>query len=115
MAAAGDYTNLTSVGSLISQVQQLGGEVRHAQQGYSGWVPTITINPDKLNKLYEYDYGFVNSAVQLQSLTTSPSLVYDTTAPNSVQVVLSRLGGAVSDFKQKWSVRMEAIENILVQ
>ena len=115
MAAAGDYTNLTSVGSLISQVQQLGGEVRHAQQGYSGWVPTITINPDKLNKLYEYDYGFVNSAVQLQSLTTSPSLVYDTTAPNSVQTVLSRLGGAVSDFKQKWSVRMEAIENILVQ
>jgi hypothetical protein len=115
MAMAGDYTNLNSVGSLISQVQQLGGEVRHAQQGYSGWVPTIAINQDKLNKLYEYDYGFVNSAFQLQSMTTSPSLVYDTTSPNSVQAVLSSVGAAVADFKQKWAVRMEAIENILVK
>src|ERR1022692_3570605 len=115
MATAGDYTNLTSVGSLISQVQQIGGEVRHAAQGYSGWVATISINQDKLNKLYEYDYGFVNSAFQLQSLTTSPSLVYDTTAPNSIQTVLSRVGAAISDFKQKWATRMETIENISVQ
>ena len=115
MATAGDYTNLGSVGSLIFQIQQLGGEVRHAQQGYSGWVPTISINQDKLNKLYEYDYGFVSSAVQLHSLTTSPSLVYDTTSPNSVQTALSSVGTAVADFKQKWAVRMEAIENILVK
>lgn len=115
MATAGDFTNLTSVGSLIAQVQQLGGEVRHAQQGYSGWVPTITIDQNKLNKLYEYDYGFVNSAFQLQSATSPSNLVYDTTAPNSVQMILPRLSGAVSDFKQKWAVRMEAIENILVQ
>ena len=115
MATAGDYTNLASVGPLISQVQQLSGEVRHAQQGYSGFVPTIAINPDKLNKLYEYDYGFVSSAVQLQSLSTPPGLVYDTTAPGSVQTALSSVGGAISDFKQKWSVRMESIENILVQ
>ena len=115
MATAGDYTNLTSVGSLISQVQQIGGEVRHAAQGYSGWVATISINQDKLNKLYEYDYGFVNSAFQLQSLTTSPSLVYDTTAPSSVQTVLTSVGAAISDFKQKWTIRMETIENISVQ
>jgi len=115
MATAGDYTNLTSVGSLISQVQQLSGEVRHAQQGYSGWVATISINQDKLNKLYEYDYGFTNAAFQLQSLTTSPSLVYDTTAPSSIQMGLSRVSSSVTDFKQKWSVRMETIENIAVQ
>jgi hypothetical protein len=115
MATAGDYTNLTAVGSLISQVQQLSGEVRHAQQGYSGFVATISINQDRLNKLYEYDYGFVNSAVQLQAITAPSSLVYDSTAPNSVQTILSRVSGAVADFKQKWAVRMEAIENILVQ
>jgi hypothetical protein len=115
MATAGDYTNLTSVGSLISQVQQIGGEVRHAAQGYSGWVATISINQDKLNKLYEYDYGFVNSAFQLQSLTISPSLVYDTTAPNSIQTALSIVGSAITDFKQKWAIRMETIENISVQ
>ena len=115
MAMAGDYTNLTSVGSLVSQVQLLGGQVRHAEQGYSGWVPTITINQDKLNKLYEYDYGFVSSAVDLQSCTSPSSLTYDTTAPNSVQTNLSHVSAAISDFKEKWRVRMEAIENILVQ
>ncbi len=115
MATAGDYTNLTSVGSLISQVQQLSGEVRHAQQGYSGWVATISINQDKLNKLYEYDYGFTNSAFQLQSLTSPSSLAYDTTAPSSVQSALSRVSSGIVDFKQKWSVRMETIENIAVQ
>ena len=41
------------------------GQVRHAQQGYSGFVATISINADRLNKLYEYDYDFVSSAVQL--------------------------------------------------
>jgi hypothetical protein len=115
MATSGDYTNLSSVGSLISQVQQLSGEVRHAAQGYSGWVATISINQDKLNKLYEYDYAFVGSAVQLQSLTAPPNASYDTTAPNSIQTALTGVGSAVSDFKQKWSVRMEAIQNILVQ
>ncbi len=67
MVSAGDYTNLTSVGSLIFQVQQLSGQVRHAQQGYSGFVATISINQNKLNKLYDYDYAFVSSAFQLLS------------------------------------------------
>ncbi|MDA4121904.1 MAG: hypothetical protein OK456_01840 [Thaumarchaeota archaeon] len=115
MATAGDFTNLTAVGSLISQIQGMSGVVRHAQQGYSGFVATISINQDKLNKLYENDYAFVSSAVQLQSLTTAPALVYDTTAPNSIQIGLSKVTAAISDFNQKWSVRMESVENILVQ
>lgn len=114
MATAGDFTNIGSVGSLISQVQQLSGEVRHAQQGYSGFVATISINQDKLNKLYDNDYAFVSSAIQLQSMTTASNLTYDTTAPNSIQTGLSRVSAAVGDFKQKWAVRMESVENILV-
>ena len=66
MVSAGDFTNLSTVGSLIFQMQGLSGQVRHAQQGYSGFVATISINADRLNKLYEYDYDFVSSAVQLR-------------------------------------------------
>ena len=115
MAVNRDFMNLPSVGSVISKVQELSGEVRHAQQGYSGFVATISINQDKLNKLYESDYNFVSSAVQLQSLTTPPNLAYDTTAPFLVQTALSQVTEAIEDFKQKWSVRMEAVENILVK
>ena len=59
MASAGDFTNLTNVGSLISQLQQMAGEVRHAEQGYSGWVASVTIDQNRLNQLYDYDYDFV--------------------------------------------------------
>jgi len=52
----GDYTNLTNVGSQIFQLQQIAGEVRHAEQGYSGWVASITIDQDRLNQLYDNDY-----------------------------------------------------------
>ena len=115
MASAGDYTNLTNVGSLISQLQQTAGEVRHAEQGYSGWVASVTIDQNRLNQLYDYDYDFVASAFALVAATSAPNLSYDPASPASIMAPLARVGAAMSDFKQKWSVRMEAIENILVQ
>jgi hypothetical protein len=115
LANAGDFTNLTSVGSLISQVQQLSGQVRHAEQGYSGLAANIKVDQTKLDSLYEYDYNFVSSADQLLSLTSPANLTYNSAVPNSVQTVLSGVGNAISDFKQKWSVRIEAIGNILLK
>ena len=115
MVTAGDFTNLAPVGSLIFEIQGLGGQVRHAQQGYSGWVAPISVNEDELNKLYQYDYNFVTSAVQLVDSTSPQSLAYDPVAPNSILPKVSAVSSAEADFKQKWSVRMEAIENILVQ
>jgi hypothetical protein len=112
LATIGDFTNLTTVGSLISQVQTLSGEVRHAAQGYAGWVAPITINEDKLNKLYEYDYSFVSGVLQLGEATAGGSLNYDSTAPNSIQTSLGQLSKAVADVRQKWSIRMETIEGI---
>ena len=115
MVTAGDYTNLATLGSLISQVQQLSGEVRHAEQGYSGFVATISINEDRLNQLYEYDYEFVVSAIQLLEATSPSNLVYDVTSPASIQSGLTSVRAAIQDFKQKWAVRMEAIEDILIK
>ena len=112
VAGGNDFTNLTVVGSLISQVQTLSGEVRHAAQGYAGWVAPITINEDKLNKLYDYDYSFVSSVFQLDDATTPGKLTYDTTSPNSIQSSINTISQSVSDIKQKWSLRVEAIEGI---
>lgn len=111
----GDFTNLTSLGSLINQVQQLSGQVRHSEQGYSPLVATIQVDQTKLDSLYEYDYNFVASAQQLLSITSPANLIYNPTAPNSVQPVLASVGSAISDYKQKWSVRIEAVEGILVK
>ena len=110
VAASNDFTNLSSVGSLASQLQALSGEVRHAQQGYSGWVAPIAINEEKLNKLYEYDYAFVSSVMDLA--TATGKIVYDPSVPNSIQTAIGQISRTIGDIRQKWSTRMEAIEGI---
>ena len=112
VASAGDINNLTGVGSLIAQVQTLSGEVRHAAQGYAGWVAPITINEDKLNKLYDYDYAFVSTVMQLDQATSAGGINYDASAPASIQATLRQLSATVADVRQKWSLRMETIEGI---
>jgi len=112
MAASNDLTNLTSVGSLISQIQTLSGEVRHAAQGYSGWVAPIQMTDDRLNKLYEYDYSFVSAVWQMDQATSPGTLTYDGAAPNSIQSVLSGFSRSVADIRQKWSQRIEAIQGV---
>ena len=112
VAAGSDFTNLTVVGSLISQVQALSGEVRHAGQGYAGWVAPIQINEDKLNKLYDYDYSFVTAVFQFDDSTSPGKLVYDSSAPNSIQSSVGVFTKTVADIRQKWSQRMEVIEGI---
>ena len=112
IAMSNDLTNLTSVGSLMAQVQTLSGEIRHAAQGYAGWVAPIQINEDKLNKLYEYDYSFVSAVFALDDTTAPGKLTYDSAAPNAIQASLSGFVRSVADIRQKWSLRMEAIEGI---
>ncbi len=112
MAMGNDVTNITSVGSLMAQVQTLSGEIRHAAQGYSGWVAPIQINEDKLNKLYDYDYSFVTAVFQLDDATSPGKLTYDSTAPNAIQAALTGLTRSVADIRVKFSQRMEAIEGI---
>ena len=113
MVLASDFNNLTTVGSLISQFQQFSGEVRHSQQGYSGFAASFSFDDARLNKLYEYDYDFVNAGMALLNNTMPPNLTYDPTNPASVQPQLQRLQSLVSDFKIKWGQRIEAVENIL--
>ncbi len=112
VASSGDFRNLTSVGSIISQVQALSGEVRHAGQGYAGWAAPIQVTDDKLNKLYDYDYSFVSAVFQLDDATSSGRLVYDSAAPSSIQAAIGGFVRDVADIKQKWSQRIEAIEGI---
>ena len=115
MSLAGDYSNLTNIGSLISQVQQTAGQVRHAAQGYSGWVASITIDQKRLDQLYDYDNDFVTAAFALIDATSAPNLVYDSANPASVMTQLGRVSAAMADFKSKWGVRLEAVKGIQVK
>jgi hypothetical protein len=109
LVSNGDFANLTTLGGLISQVQQFSGEVRHSQQGYSGFGFPVRIDEGKLNELYEFDLDFVNSAFQLQDAVKR--IVSDGT----LGTVLSGIGNSLAAVKRKWALRMETIEKILVK
>ncbi|SRR5579883_920835 len=113
MADKGDFASLTQIGSAISQLQQISGEVLHAQQGAAGISPNIRIDENALNKLYEYDYNFVNSAEQVFSVTDAAVSEYmgGTTTSQAIAIKVSQI---LDDFKHAWQVRMESVENILV-
>lgn len=110
MAMAGDVSNIVNIGSLISQLQELEGKVLYAQQGYAPLVASIRIDDKKLNELYDYDYGFVNAAFTLASLTAG--ITYD---PNTIKSQIQAVTSAIDDFKKKWNIRIEAIEGIALK
>ncbi len=113
MTDKGDFSNLTSIGSLVSQVQQISGEVFHSQQGSAGISPNIRIDENTLNKLYEYDFNFVNSAEQVFSAVTSALNDY-TSGASTAQAIVAKIGPILEDFKHAWKQRLESVENTLV-
>ncbi|MGI0047110.1 MAG: hypothetical protein ACREBB_07990 [Nitrosotalea sp.] len=113
MADKGEFNSLTSIGTIISQVQQVAGEVFNAQQGSAGISPNIKIDDNTLNKLYEYDYNFVNSAEQISSTITG-SLSEYTSGTATAQAIAAKISPMVEEFKRAWQQRLESVENILV-
>jgi hypothetical protein len=113
MADKCDFNSLTAVGSLVSQVQQISGEVFHSQQGSAGISPNIRIDENTLNKLYEYDFNFINSAEQVFSAVTT-SLSDYTSGTSTAQAIVAKINPMLEDFRHAWKQRLESVENILV-
>ena len=96
-------------------MQALSGEVRHAQQGYSGFVAPIKIDQSKLEELYSYDYSFVSAVVNLEAAAGKLDSTYDPASSSTLLGGLSELAKMISDARAKWSTRLEAVEGILIQ
>lgn len=108
----GDFGNLTLIGSTISHIQQISGVLQHSQQGSAGISPNIRIDDGVLNKLYEYDYNFVNTAEQVFSSCSSSTSEYN--AGKSVQEITTKINSMLDDLDHSWKQRLESVENILV-
>lgn len=113
IADKGEFNSLTPIGYAISQIQQIAGEVFHSQQGSAGISPNIRIDEGALNKLYEYDYNFVNSAEQIFS-AASNSLNEYMSGTTTSQAIAVKIGPLIEEFKHAWQQRLESVENILV-
>ena len=108
----GDYSSLEPVASLISRLQQLEGEVEHAEQGYSGISPMIRVGQDTLNSLYDYDFAFVDTA---SKLTDSCNALSSAAGHSALGVSIDDTDSKITDFKNAFENRIRAVEKIQIK
>jgi hypothetical protein len=111
---ASQFAVLTDLAPLLSDLQRLEGQIRHGEQGFTGISPAVRINPQQLDRLYEYDYGFALAADQLsQTVAPLPSMSM-TGGSTGVSALLSTARGQVTQLEQAFKARIQTIEGIRV-
>jgi len=113
LSQAGQFAALTDLAPLLADLQMLEGSVRHAEQGYSGISAPIRVGTAQLDRLYEYDYGFVQAADQLNG--TLAQLPASAAAGGAnFRAILATARGQVAQLSQVFQARLRAIEGIQV-
>jgi len=110
---ANQFAVLTDIAPLLADLQRLEGQIRHAEQGYTGISPAVRINPQQLDRLYEYDFGFAQAGDQL-SQTIAPLASLTMSGGAGVPALLSTARGQVTQLEQAFKARLQAIEGIRV-
>ena len=114
LTSAGQFSALTDLAPLIADLQRFEGAVRFAEQGYTGISPSVRINPQQLDRLYEYDYGFVVAADQVdQTVSQLPAAALGNPS-GSVPGVISTARQQISQLEQAWKARMQAVQGTRV-
>ncbi|MCI4317703.1 MAG: hypothetical protein L3J96_04125 [Thermoplasmata archaeon] len=114
LTQANQFQGLTDLVPVLAELQQLEGEIRHAEQGYTGISPAVRINPDQLDSLYQYDYGFVAAADQVnQSLAPLRSVTSGTNA-SDVAAAIVQVRAQVRQLDTAFKARVRAVEGIQV-
>jgi Double zinc ribbon len=114
MTQAHLYAGLTDLAPILSDVTVLEGRIRHAEQGYSGISPTIRVKTNDLDRLYEYDYGFVMAADQLTNEMNPLEDAARATDAAKSRAEIDRLRALVLELRKAFEARMTTIEGIRV-
>jgi len=112
MASNGDFQTLTPIGSALSKIQQLDGEILHSAQGYTGISPAIRIDESKLNALYEYDLSFVDSSAKINDAAGMPGITSGDAAALSTGI--ANIIGLISVIRDSWRKRIDTVEKIII-
>jgi hypothetical protein len=111
---AGQFSALYDLAPIIADLLRLEGQIRFAEQGYTGISPAARINPQQLDRLYEYDYGFAQAADQLnQTIAPLPSIATGSD-PAPVNSLVATARGQVNQLDQAFKARLQVIEGLRV-
>lgn len=111
---AGQFAFLNDLAPIVADLLRLEGQIRHAEQGYTGISPAVRINPQNLDRLYEYDYGFVEAADQLGRTIAPLASLATSGAAGPLAQLLSTARGQIAQLDQAFRARMQTVEGIRV-
>jgi hypothetical protein len=113
---AGQFATLTDLAPLIADLLRIEGQIRAAQQGYTGFTPAVRINPTQLDRLYEYDYGFATAADELNRTVGAIPGLLGGPSPNPAGVagVLTSARTELSQLDAAFKARIQVVEGIQV-
>jgi hypothetical protein len=111
---AGQFAALNDLAPMIADLMRLEGEIRHAEQGYTGISPAVRANPPQLDRLYEYDYGFAVAADQLNQTIAPLPAVAAGANPGAVPPLVATARGQISQLDTAFKARLQAVEGIRV-
>jgi hypothetical protein len=114
LSSDGDFNNLTQIGSAISLLQQLSGEILHSAQGYTGISPAIRIDAAKLRDLYDYDLQFLASGDQIAKSSDIETMV-SSSDMNGISQRVKAIKNSVAQARASWEKRIESVEGIALQ
>ena len=107
-------SNFMGLADLISILQSTDGDILHAEQGYSGFAAPIKINESNLDRIYDFDFSFINSGQEIGNLLetiTDPCSMDD----QELSSLLAKSKSLVLQCRESWSHRLEEIEKIRVK
>lgn len=108
------FGSLNDLAYILTDLQTLEGEIRHAEQGYSGIAAAIKVGASMLDRLYEYDYGFVLAADQLRNAVPPLEAAAGSGDAARIRTEVDRLRGLVLQLKSAFESRMTTVEGIRV-
>jgi hypothetical protein len=114
LTQAGHFEHLTDLAPLIADLQKLEGEIRHAEQGYTGISPAVRANAQTLDRMYEYDYGFTIAGNQLSEGIDALPRIANLGDAAALGDALNTARGRVSQLDTAFRARLRAVEQIQV-
>ncbi len=108
------YAGLTDYAPVLSDVTVLEGRIRHAEMGYSGISAPIRVRTADLDRLYEYDYGFVMAGDQLANEMGPLEDAVGAGDAARTASEIDRLRGLIGQLRKAFEARMTTIEGIKV-
>ncbi|MGI0055519.1 MAG: hypothetical protein ACREBZ_07410 [Thermoplasmata archaeon] len=114
LTQAGQFAPLNDLAPLIADLMRIEPKVRSAEQGYSGIAAAIKVGPQQLDKLYEYDYGFVMAVDQFsQTMGSIPGSVASASWPLLAQSITSARA-QLTQLDQAFGARTRVVEGVEV-